>query len=343
MVTGCPKNDPVPPNPPPIISKAVGVEMDSTGWDARFEQQGIYIVLKSFDVILRFNLRDEDHEKIETNWTADVVVSPETEQRVYDVFACSGTIKTCNDVPMGRVNGKVARGGQMRPMMFKLQANNGVLEVKVGSTRVKPDGQLFPNYIANCGLGCNSFEPVATAVRVPNGKNKSTGEYKYLYAGAWVYTPKSINTADSPYFGVRWTGMTNEEAENEWQIMRARWLSDPETQPQAPQSQISQQIMLSEPPLSWTTCPCLPFSDTDGDGLDNCLDLCPDDPNKIIPGTNGCGIPENVTFCTQFDYDLDGDIDQDDFGEYQRNEIYLQGFDCCFSGANVMYNLYCGD
>ena len=42
----------------------------------------------------------------------------------------------------------------------------------------------------------------------------------------------------------------------------------------------------------------MPDTDTDGDTVPDCFDLCPEDPNKKAPGTCGCGMP---------DIDTDGD------------------------------------
>ena len=39
-------------------------------------------------------------------------------------------------------------------------------------------------------------------------------------------------------------------------------------------------------------------TDTDGDGLMNCLELCPNDPNKVVAGVCGCGVWD-----TDIDYD----------------------------------------
>ena len=33
-------------------------------------------------------------------------------------------------------------------------------------------------------------------------------------------------------------------------------------------------------------------ADTDGDGVDDCADGCPEDPDKVAPGECGCGVPE---------------------------------------------------
>ena len=35
--------------------------------------------------------------------------------------------------------------------------------------------------------------------------------------------------------------------------------------------------------------------DTDGDGTPDCLDNCPDDPNKTEPGAGGCGVADTDT------------------------------------------------
>ena len=53
-----------------------------------------------------------------------------------------------------------------------------------------------------------------------------------------------------------------------------------------------------DPPCLTETCD----SDTDGDGISDCDDLCPTDPEKSNPGECGCGVPE-------FDLDGDGIID----------------------------------
>jgi hypothetical protein len=43
-------------------------------------------------------------------------------------------------------------------------------------------------------------------------------------------------------------------------------------------------------------CGCgAPETDTDGDGMPDCVDGCPDDPNKTDPGYCGCGAPETDT------------------------------------------------
>jgi len=45
-------------------------------------------------------------------------------------------------------------------------------------------------------------------------------------------------------------------------------------------------------------CGCdTPDSDSDGDGTPDCDDGCPDDPDKTEPGVNGCGTPEPDSSC----------------------------------------------
>lgn len=53
--------------------------------------------------------------------------------------------------------------------------------------------------------------------------------------------------------------------------------------------------------------------DSDGDGVPNCLDACPDDPNKTAPENCGCGQPESPP---------DGDLN----GDGSTNGMDIQGF-----------------
>ena len=49
--------------------------------------------------------------------------------------------------------------------------------------------------------------------------------------------------------------------------------------------------------------------DSDGDGITDCNDGCPNDIVKTEPGNCGCGVPESDVFG---DLDCDGDYDIDD-------------------------------
>ncbi len=69
------------------------------------------------------------------------------------------------------------------------------------------------------------------------------------------------------------------------------------------------------------TCGCgVADSDSDGDGTADCLDGCPNDPNKVDPGTCGCGVA---------DTDSDGDGTAD-------------CFDGCPNDPNKVSPGYCG-
>jgi hypothetical protein len=56
------------------------------------------------------------------------------------------------------------------------------------------------------------------------------------------------------------------------------------------------------------------FNDSDGDGTPDCNDLCPNDPNKIEPGTCGCNVSD-------IDTDGDGTPDCDDLCPNDPNKI----------------------
>ena len=59
--------------------------------------------------------------------------------------------------------------------------------------------------------------------------------------------------------------------------------------------------------------PGLPNTDTDGDGMPDCVDGCPDDPEKTDPGTCGCHVPDTdsdddgTPNCIDYDSDSDND------------------------------------
>jgi hypothetical protein len=46
----------------------------------------------------------------------------------------------------------------------------------------------------------------------------------------------------------------------------------------------------------------VPDTDSDKDGVPDCIDWCPEDRNKVDPGQCGCGIPD-------VDFDGDGEVD----------------------------------
>ncbi len=57
-------------------------------------------------------------------------------------------------------------------------------------------------------------------------------------------------------------------------------------------------------------CPGATDVDTDGDGVVDCLDNCPLDPDKIEPGTCGCGIEDTMV---RGDFNCDGVFDEADY------------------------------
>jgi endonuclease/exonuclease/phosphatase family metal-dependent hydrolase len=64
------------------------------------------------------------------------------------------------------------------------------------------------------------------------------------------------------------------------------------------------------------TCGCgTPDTDTDLDGTPDCLDNCPNDPNKVEPGTCGCGVPDTAP---DGDMNLDGVVDGLDIQRFEE-------------------------
>lgn len=71
------------------------------------------------------------------------------------------------------------------------------------------------------------------------------------------------------------------------------------------------------------TCGC-PLGDSDDDGVDDCTDGCPEDPEKTEPGDCGCGVPDEdsdgdgVPDCNEppcpADFDGDGEVGGSDLG-----------------------------
>lgn len=62
--------------------------------------------------------------------------------------------------------------------------------------------------------------------------------------------------------------------------------------------------------------------DSDGDGTIDCLDLCPDDPEKTEPGNCGCGVTNDT------DTDGDGTGDCDDLCPNDPNKTFAGGCGC---------------
>jgi hypothetical protein len=71
--------------------------------------------------------------------------------------------------------------------------------------------------------------------------------------------------------------------------------------------------------------------DTDGDGAPDCLDQCPTDPAKTVPGVCGCGAPETVSSFYR-------DADADGFGNAAAS---MQA--CAAPAGYVLDNQDCND
>lgn len=74
------------------------------------------------------------------------------------------------------------------------------------------------------------------------------------------------------------------------------------------------------------------YTDSDGDGISDCIDGCPTDPNKTEPGICGCGV-------TDSDFDGDGTADCNDNcprvhnpGQEDKEIIYVPEFSCWCKG-----------
>lgn len=57
----------------------------------------------------------------------------------------------------------------------------------------------------------------------------------------------------------------------------------------------SQEVAAGDNGLRACPDPCGGGPDTDGDGTPDCLDACPNDPNKTVPGACGCGVADTDT------------------------------------------------
>jgi hypothetical protein len=339
--------DPVPPTDPPSISGVNRFLFDSSNLTTEWVtcEASNHQCLKSFNMKLKFVIKDEENQTINTNWVADVIVESQADN-IKDVFI-GNTASDSKAAKMGRFNGVPSRDecvgtdgtiyGSMLPIMRKVSADNGFLELNIGSTRQKPDGLLFPPY-GNSNGTYSPFNQVIIAARIKYGKN-TNGVPQYRYACVGIENKRwPIILPDEHDLGLSiWVEYDEERSSIMWRSMRARWLIVPEVPP----SQKQFITMLDETSVQWTTYPCIPFVDSDGDGVSDYLDNCPNDPNKTEPGINGCGNPENSIYCNQFDFDNDGDIDQDDFGQIQLNGSDMEYFRCCTSGPNIPYQEYC--
>jgi gliding motility-associated-like protein len=76
--------------------------------------------------------------------------------------------------------------------------------------------------------------------------------------------------------------------------------------------------------------------DTDLDGTGNCMDLCPDDPLKIAPGSCGCGQPEPGTSCDDNDPNTVNDLVTSDCN------CAGQPLDCAGVANGIAYTDNCG-
>lgn len=86
-------------------------------------------------------------------------------------------------------------------------------------------------------------------------------------------------------------------------------------------------------PNAAVTGVCESPTDTDGDGVIDCIDGCPNDPNKTSPGTCGCGNPDS-------DSDGDGELDCVDLcpGSDDNLDANDDGVPDCLEGPPFFVN-----
>jgi len=342
---GCGDDKPVPYTPPPAFKNAVRLKCatnqfnDFVWMTEEGEFMGDSNYLKAFGIVMRFKLVDVSGEFTKQNFTADVLVvagldaQGDPTSAGHDVFYCNNeTGPVCPDDAerMGFIETHRCRGPG-KPTVLQVQSNaNGEIVVVLRSSRVKDDGTLFPRYhesVSSLGF-VNVFVRV---VKVEGGHS--------IYGGAAWYMSQSLLLFCNQIKGCsRVTSLDN--AGTSFNYWLQKYVGDPPEK--SPDGPVSSNMPMTAPDIPWagTNCPCEAHqTDSDYDWFNDCSEECPEDPEKQDAGQCGCGIADTdsdgdgaadcVDACPDFwksagptcvfgDFDDDMDVDQVDFGIFQR-------------------------
>lgn len=319
------------PDPPAYSAiHKISVVPHLSNWNpSEREPTGYTPKILSFNQDIVFEARSNDGEnKLLDKWGGQVIVVSSDVATFTDVFGCL-TDGDCT-AGCGRVNGKQYPGMRKVMLFDAVSDGDGKLKINIGSSRRDaPGGGFYPRYDKNMQL---------KAVSILIKSNKGKG--KYIYGGVkWGSATVTIDP-DNPPRTIGYVSIPAEEAKERWEHYKAKYDKEP---PPQQQNKFSNN----------TTCSsCEIYIDSDNDMTSDCDDNCPNDQGKIDPGICGCAVsdidsdfdgvpdcndacPENI-FSTELpcrafgDADLDGDVDMDDFGEYQR----------CYGKSKIDYEVW---